>query len=118
MTLPAVRLRSGLRILHADNHVLVVDKPAGLWATGPRDSVLTIVADHLLAAHGTRFAAAAHRLDRPVSGAMLVARTRKAAGRIAAAFRARAVRKEYFAVVEMGATEASPPPDRTTTPTA
>ena len=90
MTLPAVRLRSGLRILHADNHVLVVDKPAGLWATGPRDSVLTIVADHLLAAHGTRFAAAAHRLDRPVSGAMLVARTRKAAGRIAAAFRARA----------------------------
>jgi 23S rRNA pseudouridine1911/1915/1917 synthase len=49
---------------------------------------------------GNVFVGLVHRLDRPTSGALLLARTSKAAGRLAAQFRAGTVEKIYWAIVE------------------
>ena len=49
---------------------------------------------------GNVFVAPVHRLDRPVSGVVLLARTSKAAARLAAQFRGRQVEKAYLALVE------------------
>ena len=56
---------------------------------------------------GNVFLEAAHRIDRPVSGIVLFARTSKAASRLTKAFRDRTVEKLYLAVVEGGPRESS-----------
>ena len=95
-------------ILFEDNHLLVVDKPAGLLVQGDATGdpcLLDLARVDLAARHGKPggvFIAAAHRLDRPVSGVVVLARTSKAAGRLAAAFRTGRVDKEYVAVVHHG----------------
>jgi len=92
-------------VLHEDNHLLAVDKPAGILVQGDATGDDTLL-DHARAYIAARysktggvFVAAAHRLDRPVSGVVVLARTSKAAGRLAEAFRQRKVEKEYLAVV-------------------
>jgi 23S rRNA pseudouridine1911/1915/1917 synthase len=95
-----------LPFLFEDNHVLVVNKPAGLLSqadlTGDLD-VLT-VARHLIKRRdhkpGNVYLGLVHRLDRPVSGAMIVAKTTKAASRLSEALRQRKVHKVYLALVE------------------
>ncbi len=95
-----------LRILYEDNHLLAVDKPAGLLAQGDRTGDAT-VADWAAAYLKERYAkpgnvyiGLVHRLDRPVSGVLLLARTSKAARRLSEQFRAGQVHKTYLAVVE------------------
>jgi len=94
-----------LSILYEDNHLLVVDKAAGVLVQGDAtgDPCLLDHARSYLAKRyhkpGRVFIAAAHRLDRPVSGVVVLARTSKAAARLAAAFRDGRVEKEYLAVV-------------------
>lgn len=91
-----------LRILYEDNHLLAVDKPAGMPvvpdASGDR-SLLDAAKAHLKEKHakpGEVFLGVVHRLDRPVSGVVLFARTSKAASRLSAAWReGGGVRKEY-----------------------
>lgn len=93
-------------ILHEDNHCIVADKPAGMLVQPDRTGDATIidwVADDLrrrFAKPGQVFLAVAHRLDRPVSGALLLARTSKAASRLAEQFRGGRVDKTYWAWVE------------------
>lgn len=93
-------------ILHQDNHCLVLDKPAGLLSQGDSSgdpSVVDLVADYLRVTFhkpGNVFVGLVHRLDRPTSGAILVARTSKAATRLADQFRKGQIRKTYLAVVE------------------
>jgi len=95
-----------LEILHEDNHVLAINKPAGALVQPDRTGDRTLVddvADDLRARHGKPgnvFVGVVHRLDRPVSGALLFARTSKGASRIAAQFRDGRVEKIYWAVVE------------------
>lgn len=92
-------------ILFEDNHLLVVAKPAGLLVQGDATGdpcLLDHARSDLKARYrkpGAVFLAAAHRLDRPVSGVVVLARTSKAAARLAEAFRARRVEKEYRAIV-------------------
>lgn len=94
-----------LAILHEDNHLLVVNKPPGIGVQGDAsgDACLLDLAKTWLVERrgrpGRVFLAAAHRLDRPVSGVLVLARTGKAAGRLSAAFREGRVHKEYLAVV-------------------
>ncbi|MEE4608598.1 MAG: RluA family pseudouridine synthase [Desulfobacteraceae bacterium] len=94
-----------LEILYADNHLLVVNKPAGLLcqgdASGDPTLVETVQAYLKERYHkpGNVFVGLVHRLDRPVAGAMVLARTSKAAARLSAAFREGRVEKIYFAVV-------------------
>jgi 23S rRNA pseudouridine1911/1915/1917 synthase len=82
----------GLAILYEDNHLLVLDKPAGLLSQGAApgdDNAVTRVADFLRVRHakpGQVYVGLVHRLDRNTSGVLVLARTSKAASRLAAAF--------------------------------
>jgi tRNA pseudouridine32 synthase/23S rRNA pseudouridine746 synthase len=89
------------RILFIDAEAIIIDKPSGLPMDPPRDGSLS-VASHLraLAMGFKRWPTPVHRLDRDTSGCLLLARTARAAIRFQQAFEARAVKKEYFAVIE------------------
>ena len=91
------------RVLYEDNHVLAFDKPAGVLSQGDRtgDPCVADYAKAFLAeGRGTAYANPAHRLDRPVSGCMLVAASSKAATRLTKAFADGRVDKRYLAVVD------------------
>ena len=95
-----------LAVLHADNHLLVVVKPAGdpLVPDASGDESLFERAREWVrttyAKPGEAWLGVVHRLDRPVSGVVVFARTSKAARRLSAAFRAREVEKTYWGVGE------------------
>jgi 23S rRNA pseudouridine1911/1915/1917 synthase len=95
-----------LKILYEDNHLLGVYKEAGRLVQGDRTGDITLLSlakDYLKAKYhkpGNVFLGLVHRLDRPVSGVVLFARTSKAASRLATEFRLRNVEKIYWAVVE------------------
>ena len=95
-------------VLHVDNHLLVVDKPAGMLAqedaTGDADLV-TLAKAYLkerFERPGNVFVGLVHRLDRPASGVVVLARTSKAAARLSAQFAGRdeGLDKRYLAVVD------------------
>jgi 23S rRNA pseudouridine1911/1915/1917 synthase len=95
-----------LDVLLEDNHCLAVNKPAGLLAQGDETgepSLVDLARDYLKAKYakpGNVFVGLVHRLDRPTSGVILLARTSKGADRLAKQFREGTVRKVYSAVVE------------------
>ena len=95
-----------IEILLEDNHCLAVNKPAGLLSQGDSTgdpSVVDLVADYLkrtYAKPGNVYVGLVHRLDRPTSGVVLVARTSKAAARLSEQFREGRVEKTYLAVAE------------------
>jgi len=95
-----------LEILYEDNHCLAVSKPAGVLVQGDRTGDATLVdaaAAYLRQRYdkpGRVYVGIVHRLDRPVSGVVLLARTSKAAARLSEQFRERRVRKLYRAVLE------------------
>jgi 23S rRNA pseudouridine1911/1915/1917 synthase len=97
---------SGLRVLYEDNHCLAVYKPAGLLTVGDRTgdvSLVDLARDDLRKRYGKPgnvFVGVVHRLDRPVSVVVLLARTSKAASRLAEQFRGGRVEKVYEALVE------------------
>jgi 23S rRNA pseudouridine1911/1915/1917 synthase len=100
-----------LEVLHVDNHLLVVNKPAGL-PTVPDDSGDESLLDLGKAwikeeskKPGAVFLGVVHRLDRPVSGVVLFARTSKAAARMTAQFRDRETEKIYWGLVQAGPLE-------------
>ena len=84
----------------------MVNKPAGVPVQGDRsgsESMLDLVREHLKAEcdkPGDVFLGLVHRLDRPVSGVVVFARTPKAAARLSDQFRQRSVEKKYWAIVE------------------
>lgn len=100
------------QVIFADNHLLVVVKPAGMLAQGDRtgDASLVDWAERRLAEMagkpGRAYVGLVHRLDRPVGGLTVLARTSKAAARLSAAFRNRRVEKRYLALVERPLPEA------------
>jgi len=100
-----------VEILYLDNHLLVVNKAAGQPVQADRsgDADLLAEAKRLIGEKfnkpGNVFVGLVHRLDRPVSGVLVLARTSKAASRLSAQFRERTVEKEYVALVEGRVTE-------------
>lgn len=92
-------------IIYEDNHLLAINKPAGWLVQGDRtgDATLTDWGKNYLKEKyqkpGAVFLHPAHRLDRPVSGAVLFARTDKALGRLTTLFREKKVAKTYLALV-------------------
>ncbi|RJR29114.1 MAG: hypothetical protein C4574_03920, partial [Candidatus Latescibacterota bacterium] len=121
---PAAVIGRDIRVLHEDDDVLVLDKPAGVVVQpgnrAERGSLLDSLEEYRRRSARTRprgGAAAAdaapetieeppfpytpvHRLDRDTSGTLVVAKTRPAARALARAFARRAVHKIYLAVVE------------------
>ena len=95
-----------LEILYEDNHCLAVYKPAGRLSThfqGGEEPIDRDAKRYLKAKYkkpGNVFLGVVHRLDKPVSGVLLFARTSKAAARLAEQFREGTVEKVYWAVVE------------------
>ncbi len=99
-------------ILYEDNHLLVVHKPAGLLSqedhTG-RPDLLNLCKEYIKDRYekpGNVFLGLLHRLDKPVSGVMVFAKTSKAASRISGQIRTRKVKKTYLAVLD-----GDPPPN-------
>ena len=92
----------GLRILLLDEHVIVVDKPAGMPSVPARTSddppdVATVLAAGVLA--DSPRTEAVHRLDRDTSGVLILARTAQARAALGRAFEGGLVRKSYRALV-------------------
>jgi 23S rRNA pseudouridine1911/1915/1917 synthase len=98
--------REDLKVLYEDNHLIVVYKPAGVLVQGDDtgDINLMDVAKEYLkekyAKPGNVFLGLVHRLDRPVAGIVIYAKTSKGAARISEQFRDNEVEKIYFALVE------------------
>jgi len=93
-------------VIFEDDHILALNKPAGLSSQGGRGQAHTL--DELLWAFarssGNR-PRLVHRLDRDTSGVILTARTKPAAGFLGKALMGRRVRKTYLAIVAPGAPE-------------
>jgi 23S rRNA pseudouridine1911/1915/1917 synthase len=93
-------------VLYEDNHLLAMEKPAGMLTQADRtgDICLMDLARRYLAEkyakRGEVYLGLVHRLDRPVGGVIVFARTSKAARRLSEQFRARELKKVYRAVVE------------------
>jgi 23S rRNA pseudouridine1911/1915/1917 synthase len=91
------------RIVHADQRLAVIDKPAGLVvhpAPGHRGETLVSVLGEVLGGGEAGRPGIVHRLDRDTSGLMLVARDDEAHRRLAEMIKAREVGRTYLALVE------------------
>jgi 23S rRNA pseudouridine1911/1915/1917 synthase len=95
-----------LKILYEDNHLLAVFKPAGLATMGvsaDAPSLWKLAKEYLKRKYdkpGNVYLGVVSRLDGPTSGAVLFARTSKAAARLTEQFRSHKVEKIYWALVE------------------
>lgn len=95
-----------LKILYEDNHVLCVEKPVNIpvQADSTKDiDMLEMCKAYIKEKYqkpGNVWLGLVHRLDRPVGGCMVFAKTSKAASRLSESIRTHMVEKEYFAVVE------------------
>ena len=92
-------------ILYEDNHIIVVSKPQGV-PSQPDESkdedMLTKVKNYIKEKYnkpGEAFVGLVHRLDRPTGGAMVLAKTSKAASRLSEQMREGDFDKTYYAVV-------------------
>ena len=99
------RTDSGIPILYEDNHLLVVEKPVNLPvqadSSGDLD-MLTLLKEYIRARYekpGEVYLGLVHRLDRPVGGVMVFAKTSKAAARLSAQFNGHEAKKRYCAIV-------------------
>ena len=97
---------TSLSILYEDNHLLAVNKPAGLATMGVpsgRPTLLTLAKEYIRRRYnkpGNVYLGVVSRLDAPVTGVVLLARTSKAARRLTEQFRSGSVKKIYWALVE------------------
>lgn len=95
-----------INIIYEDNHLLVVEKPINIpvQEDSSKDlDFLTILKDFIKKRDnkpGNVFLGLVHRLDRPVGGIMVFAKTSKCASRLSEQVRNRTFKKTYFAVVE------------------
>jgi 23S rRNA pseudouridine1911/1915/1917 synthase len=95
-----------LDILYEDNHCIAINKPCG-WPSahfdGVNETLDRLVKEYLREKYqkpGNVFLGVVHRLDKPVSGVLVFARTSKGASRLSEQFRENAVDKVYWAMVE------------------
>jgi 23S rRNA pseudouridine1911/1915/1917 synthase len=99
-------------ILYEDNHLLIINKPAGVLAQGDKtgDVDLTGLARNYLkkkySKPGNVFVGLPHRIDRPVSGAIILCKTSKSLSRVSELFNKKKISKVYWAIVK------NKPPDK------
>lgn len=97
---------NSLKIIYEDNHIIVVEKkpniPSQADKTGDED-MLSLVKQYIKEKYnkpGNVYLGLVHRLDRPVGGVMVFAKTSKAASRLSDQVREKVFRKKYLAVVD------------------
>jgi 23S rRNA-/tRNA-specific pseudouridylate synthase/2-polyprenyl-3-methyl-5-hydroxy-6-metoxy-1,4-benzoquinol methylase len=109
---PPARVSPGLRIVHEDPDILVLDKPPGLITSNmpgeARDSVFDFVKAHVRRRKRGAKAWIIHRLDKEASGLLVFAKTEKAFEWLKEDFRSKRVHRLYVAVVE-GEVGGTPP---------
>lgn len=95
-----------LKIIYEDNHIIVVEKipniPSQSDKTGDMD-MQTLVKEYIKEKYqkpGNVYLGLIHRLDRPVGGIMVFAKTSKAAARLSTQVREKVIKKKYLAVVD------------------
>lgn len=97
---------SKLEVLYEDNHIIAVNKPCGALSQGDKTNDAPLLEDVKLYIKekydkpGDVFLGVAHRIDRPVSGVLVFARTSKALARLNEQFKNREIEKTYWAAVK------------------
>lgn len=95
-----------LDIVFEDNHLLVINKSSGVLVQGDRTEDPTLIEmakDYIKEKYnkpGNVFLGLVHRLDRPVSGLVMLARTSKALTRMTEQFRRKKIRKNYWVITD------------------
>jgi len=99
-------VRMETKIIYEDNHLLVVNKPAGELVQEDKSKDISVLEGYksFLKSRdkkpGNVWLEAAHRLDRPVSGILILAKSSKILPRLNRLFQERKIKKTYLAVVE------------------
>ena len=99
------RVMNKLNVLYEDNHVIVVIKPFNVLSQGDSTgdiSIMDMVKEYIKVKYhkpGNVYLGLVHRLDRPVGGIMVFARSSKAASRLCKCFNEHSVIKKYLAIV-------------------
>ena len=94
-----------LEVLYEDNHIIVVVKPYNVLSQGDStgdSSIMDMVKEYIKVKYhkpGNVYLGLVHRLDRPVGGIMVFARSSKAASRLTKAFNEHKITKKYLAIV-------------------
>ena len=95
-----------LKILYEDNHIIVVEKKPNIPSQSDKTEdldMLTIIKAYIKEKYnkpGNVYLGLVHRLDRPVGGVMVFAKTSKAASRLSEQVRNKSFKKMYLAVVD------------------
>lgn len=95
-----------LNIIYEDNHIIVVEKPVNIPSQADKTEdvdMLTIIKEYLKKEYnksGEAYLGLVHRLDRPVGGIMVFAKTSKAASRLSEQVRNKTFKKKYLAIVD------------------
>lgn len=95
-----------LKVLYEDNHIIVVEKKPNIPSQGDKTNdidMLTIVKQYIKEKYnkpGDVYLGLIHRLDRPVGGVMVFARTSKAAARLSEEVRNKVFKKKYLTIVD------------------
>ena len=93
-------------ILFEDNHLIIVNKKSGTLVQGDKTGDKTLISEvkeFLIKKYnkpGDAFLGLIHRLDRPTSGIVILAKTSKALSRLNIQFKDRKINKKYFTVSE------------------
>lgn len=95
-----------LNVVYEDNHIIVVEKPVNVPSQGDKTGdvdMLTIIKDYIKKKYnkpGNVYLGLVHRLDRPVGGVMVFAKTSKAASRLSEAVRNKEFKKNYLVIAD------------------
>ena len=102
-----------LKVLFEDNHLIIINKPSGVLVQPDKQkadpSIEELTKEYVKIKFnkpGEAFIGVCHRIDRPVSGIVVLARTSKALARVNEMFQKKEIKKTYWAVVQ------SPPPNK------
>lgn len=95
-----------LNVIYEDNHIIVVEKIVNVSSQADKTgdiNMLSIVKNYIKEKYnkpGNVYVGLVHRLDRPVGGVMVFAKTSKAASRLSNQIREKVMKKQYLAVVD------------------
>ena len=97
-------MEEDLKVIYEDNHIIVVEKPVNVPSQGDKTGdvdMLTIIKKYLKEKYnkpGNVYLGLIHRLDRPVGGVMVFAKTSKAAARLSEQVRDKVFKKKYLVI--------------------
>ena len=95
-----------MEVVYEDNHIIVVEKPVNIPSQGDKTGdidMLTLIKQYIKQKYnkpGEVYLGLVHRLDRPVGGVMVFAKTSKAAARLSEQVRVKEFKKKYLVIVE------------------